>query len=552
MIAGETSRAYQDVFTINLVTCRAVGIGAYLVRLGQRVIQVDNSHIILTGSGALNKVLGKEVYESNAQLGGIQIMFFNGITHLTAPTDFQGIQQIVKWLAFIPRTKGAPIPIMPPVDPVDRTVGFMPTSLPYDPRWMIGGRTVEGKFESGFFDEGSFIEVQSKWAQTVVCGRARLGGIPVGVITVETRTVEVNVPADPANLDTEFQVISQAGQVWFPDSAFKTAQAIQDFNKEELPLMIFANWRGFSGGMRDMYEEVIKYGAMIVDALVDYRQPILVYMPPHGELRGGAWVVVDPTINPDFMEMYADKECRGGVLEPEGTIEIKFKQKDIIKAMTRLDPKYSDLVEKSRGSELTKEDRQLLMRQVKAREDLLSPMYRQVAVQFADLHDTPGRMMEKGVITDILEWPTSRKFFYWRLRRLLCKQQAIRRIMSVNRNLSYGQGSAMLRRWFAESKGTVNAYLWHNNEAVVEWLEQELRETDPNNSVFLQNVELLKRDHAVQEVKRLIESSPEIAMDTLIQLVNNLSPEQKTECLQALRGVLGGSLAHAHPHDTAI
>ena len=46
------------------------------------------------------------------------------------------------------------------------------------------------------------------------------------------------------------------------------------------------------------------------------------------------------------------------------------------------------------------------------------------------------------------------------------------------------------------------AYLWHNNEAVVEWLEQELRETDPNNSVFLQNVELLKRDHAVQEVKR--------------------------------------------------
>lgn len=38
------------------VTCRAIGIGAYLVRLGQRVIQVENSHIILTGAGALNKV----------------------------------------------------------------------------------------------------------------------------------------------------------------------------------------------------------------------------------------------------------------------------------------------------------------------------------------------------------------------------------------------------------------------------------------------------------------------------------------------------------------
>lgn len=34
--------------------------------------------------------------------------------------------------------------------------------------------------------------------------------------------------------------------------------------------MIFANWRGFSGGTRDMYNEILKFGAMIVDALVPY------------------------------------------------------------------------------------------------------------------------------------------------------------------------------------------------------------------------------------------------------------------------------------------
>ncbi|NWX44118.1 ACAC carboxylase, partial [Steatornis caripensis] len=56
MIAGESSLAYESIITINLVTCRAIGIGAYLVRLGQRTIQVENSHIILTGYGALNKV----------------------------------------------------------------------------------------------------------------------------------------------------------------------------------------------------------------------------------------------------------------------------------------------------------------------------------------------------------------------------------------------------------------------------------------------------------------------------------------------------------------
>jgi len=56
MVAGETSCAYNDIVTMSLVSCRAVGIGAYLVRLGQRIVQVENSHIILTGASALNKV----------------------------------------------------------------------------------------------------------------------------------------------------------------------------------------------------------------------------------------------------------------------------------------------------------------------------------------------------------------------------------------------------------------------------------------------------------------------------------------------------------------
>ena len=34
----------------------------------------------------------------------------------------------------------------------------------------------------------------------------RLGGIPVGVIAVETRSVDVSIPADPANTDSEAKV----------------------------------------------------------------------------------------------------------------------------------------------------------------------------------------------------------------------------------------------------------------------------------------------------------------------------------------------------------
>ena len=50
----------------------------------------------------------------------------------------------------------------------------------------------------------------------------------------------------------------QAGQVWFPDSALKTAQAMEEFDAEGLPLFVLANWRGFSGGQRDLYEGVLQ------------------------------------------------------------------------------------------------------------------------------------------------------------------------------------------------------------------------------------------------------------------------------------------------------
>lgn len=56
---------------------------------------------------------------------------------------------------------------------------------------------------------------------------------------------------------------------------------------------------------------------------------------------------------------------------------------------------------------------------------------------------------------DILEWQTSRQFFYWRLRRLLLEGTVKRKIQAANSELTDGQIQAMLRRWFVEAEGTV-------------------------------------------------------------------------------------------------
>ncbi|KAK3098334.1 hypothetical protein FSP39_018526, partial [Pinctada imbricata] len=536
MIAGESSKAYDDIVTINLVTCRAIGIGAYLVRLGQRTIQVENSHIILTGAGALNKVLGKEVYTSNNQLGGIQIMFTNGVSHDTVTDDFEGVYKILQWLSYMPKSRGSPLPILPISDPVERDIDYVPSKTPYDPRWMLCGRENpdnKNRWQTGFFDYRSFQEILQAWAQTVIAGRARLGGIPVGVIAVETRTVEVNIPADPANLDSEAKSIQQAGQVWFPDSAYKTAQAIKDFNREELPLIIFANWRGFSGGMKDMHDQVLKFGAYIVDALTEYSQPIMIYIPPHGELRGGAWVVVDPTINPTQMEMYADQQSRGGVLEPEGTVEIKFRRKDLEKSMLRLDSTCIQINEKLTSPDLESEEKAKLQKELSARQDKLLPMYHQVAVEFADLHDTPGRMEEKGVISEVIQWQRSREFFYWRLRRRLLENQIKKEMRHYTTDLSEGQINSMLSRWFVEDRGTVNQYQWGDDKAIVEWLLQQIEDGTEHNAVS-ENIRCLKREHILHQVRNLIQENPEVAMDSIVHMTQHMTPSQRAEVSRIL------------------
>ncbi|KAJ9212325.1 hypothetical protein DTO166G4_6107 [Paecilomyces variotii] len=549
LIAGATSRAYEDIFTITLVTCRSVGIGAYLVRLGQRAIQVEGQPIILTGAPAINKLLGREVYTSNLQLGGTQIMYKNGVSHMTANDDFEGVQKIVEWLSYVPDKKDAPVPIRPWSDPWDRDILYYPpsTKQPYDVRWLIAGKQEEDAFLPGLFDKDSFEEALGGWARTVVVGRARLGGIPMGVIAVETRSVDNVTPADPANPDSTEMVSTEAGGVWYPNSAFKTAQALKDFNHgEQLPVMILANWRGFSGGQRDMYNEVLKYGSYIVDALVKYEQPIFVYIPPFGELRGGSWVVIDPTINPDLMEMYADEESRGGVLEPEGIVGIKYRREKQLDTMARLDPTYGELRRSLQDTSLSKEQLSEIKAKMAEREEQLLPVYQQIALQFADLHDRAGRMEAKGTIRQALRWKEARRFFYWRLRRRLSEELILKRMIAAAPSAvpqtsgalpadasvaptQNNSGSARethlrtLKSW----TGLLDSEFDRNDRQVAQWYED-------NKKLVQAKIESLKSENVAYDVAQLLMGNKDGGLRGVQQVLSMLPVEERESVLKYL------------------
>lgn len=483
LIAGETSKAYEEIFTLSYVTGRSVGIGAYLVRLGKRVIQKTGSSLLLTGFNALNKLLGEQVYVSNEQLGGVNIMTRNGISQLQAANDQDGVDKIIKWLSYVPKTSEHYFDVLQQElghkinnesfhkdsggvdfsendERLNTIEGHNVNNNTHSKKLRKGNKTqmtieqerqmhptenytsftipkindveivesenvntidlIKGtKEKQGFLDKDSYFEYMNEWGKGIITGRGTLGSVPVGFIAVNKNLVTQITPCDPA-LKIKSVKSPQAPCVFFPDNSYKTAQAIEDFNIENLPLFIFANWRGFSGGSMDMFNSILKFGSMIVNQLVNYKHPVFVYIPIHGELRGGSWVVVDETLNDQIIEMYADTTSRGGILEPPGIVEIKFRIPEIKKLMHNIDNTLIELDKKlvaAQGDDVNK-----ITKNIEEKEKELLPFYLQACHKYADLHDVAACMNAKGVIKKIVPWEKSRSFFYYRLlRRLIVK-----------------------------------------------------------------------------------------------------------------------------------
>ncbi|EWC85337.1 hypothetical protein PFNF54_05814 [Plasmodium falciparum NF54] len=463
LIAGETSKAYEEIFTLSYVTGRSVGIGAYLVRLGKRTIQKKGSSLLLTGFNALNKILGENVYVSNEQLGGVNIMMRNGISQVQVESDQEGMDKIIQWLSYVPRTSNDYYDLIQNIYKENnrkflQNNNFLITNKQktmntYNNLFIHNNKNtskpndnsmssynfellhindmdydhiddsniidlIKGtQEEQGFLDKNTYFEYMNEWGKGIITGRGKLGSIPVGFIAVNKNLVTQSIPCDPA-LKTKAQKLIQAPCVFFPDNSFKTAQSIEDFNKENLPLFIFANWRGFSGGSMDMFYGILKFGSMIVNQLVNYKHPVFVYIPISAELRGGSWVVVDETLNSQIIEMYADVNSKGGILEPPGIVEVKFRYPDIRKLMHSIDTTIIALNEKMARCE-NDEEKNNIKKDIEIKEKELLPYYLQVCHKYADLHDMSTCMKAKGVIRKIVPWNKARSFFYYRLMRRL-------------------------------------------------------------------------------------------------------------------------------------
>jgi len=224
------------------------------------------------------------------------------------------------------------------------------------------------------------------------------------------------------------------------------------------------------------------------------------------------------------MEMYADEEARGGVLEPEGIVSLKYRRDKQLDTMARLDPTYASLRAQlaDKSKILSPAEMSEIKKQMTERERLLLPVYSQISVQFADLHDRAGRMKAKRVIRESLRWREARRFFYWRVRRRLNEEYIVKRISAASKQTSNRE---LHLKTLAAWTGIPD--FDHADREVALWYEN-------NRKIVHEKVEALKSEGVAFEVAALLRANGKGGLKGVQQVLSMLPVEEREEALKFL------------------
>jgi 3-methylcrotonyl-CoA carboxylase beta subunit len=216
--------------------------GAYVPAMSDETIIVKNQGTIFLGGPPLVKAATGEVISAE-ELGGAETHGRrSGVVDHVAENDEHALLIVREIVATLNRPKSVDIDIQPPRppkhDPAD-LYGIVPTDVraPYEVREVIA-RLVDGS---------ELHEFKLLYGTTLVCGFARIWGIPVAIL---------------AN-----------NGVLFSESAQKGAHFIELACQRRVPLLFLQNISGFMVGGKYEAEGIAKHGAKLVTAVATASVP---------------------------------------------------------------------------------------------------------------------------------------------------------------------------------------------------------------------------------------------------------------------------------------
>ena len=306
-----------------------------------------NSAMVLTGKQSLDFSGGVSA-EDNFGIGGYdRVMGPNGQAQYWAP-DLGAARDVL--MAHYAHTYIAPDETAPrralTEDPVERDVRTFPHVVEGSEFTTVGEifSAATNPDRKKPFDIRTVMRALSdqdhpvleRWAgmadaETAVVQDAHLGGIPVCLVGVESRSVPRRgfPPTDGPDTYT-------AGTL-FPRSSKKVARAINAASGNR-PLVVLANLSGFDGSPESMRTLQLEYGAEIGRAIVNFRGPIVFTVI--SRYHGGAFVVFSKTLNPQ-MTVLALEGSFASVLGGAPAAAVVFSAD--VASRTEQDPRIRDL-----------------------------------------------------------------------------------------------------------------------------------------------------------------------------------------------------------------
>jgi acetyl/propionyl-CoA carboxylase alpha subunit/acetyl-CoA carboxylase carboxyltransferase component len=175
-------------------------------------------------------------------------------------------------------------------------------------------------------------------AETAIVWDARIGGIPVCLLGLESQAVTRRgfVPAGGPSAWTSGTL--------FPQSSRKLARAVNAASGNR-PLVVLANLSGFDGSPESMRRWQLEYGAEIGRAMTNFRGPIVFVVV--SRYHGGAFVVFSKALN-ERLEMIAVEGSFASVIGGAPAAATVFARE--VTARTERDPQVREAAERLRAA----------------------------------------------------------------------------------------------------------------------------------------------------------------------------------------------------------
>jgi acetyl-CoA carboxylase carboxyltransferase component len=268
--------------------------GAYIPAFCDVVVMREGNASMYLGSPRMAQmVIGEDV--SLEEMGGAKMhTAVSGCGHFLVKTDEEAIDVARRYMSYMPTSWREAPPASPPAEPgAERTPSQI---VPDDEKSAFD---IVDLVEA-LTDEGSFLEVHSRWAKEVVVGFARLDGRVVGIVA--------NQP--------KFK-----GGVLFVDSADKAARFIWTCNAFNVPLLFLADVPGFMIGTDVERQGIIRHGAKMISAVSEATVPKIsvIVRKAYG---AGLYAMAGPAFAPD--DCIALPTASIAVMGPEAAINAVF------------------------------------------------------------------------------------------------------------------------------------------------------------------------------------------------------------------------------------